>query len=161
MHIACYNFSNDKRKIGKNLTEVIRYDNVRFFKDCSVVNPIIEVTNITDIVDIDNVNYIAIPRLGRKYFVTDTIMNNGSKVTFHCHCDVLESFKNDILSTKQTIGRQENKKNLWIPDSELPIHSDKFTEIHYLDSCGLDNSDLNSDLSGYFLVLSTTGMGGN
>lgn len=160
MHIVCYNFSNDKRKIDKNLTEVIRYENVRFFKDCSIVNPIIEVTNIADIVDIDNINYIAIPRLGRKYFVTDTTISIGGSVIFSCHCDVLESFKEDILSTKQTIGRQENKKNLWIPDESLPIHSDRFTEIHYLDSCGFDNSSDNADKSGYFLILATTGNGG-
>lgn len=63
-----------------------------------------------------NVNYLRIAEFNRYYFITDirSIRNNLWEIT--CHCDVLYTYAQDIVSHKAIIARQENDWNLYLDD---------------------------------------------
>lgn len=68
-------------------------------------------------------NYIDIPSFGRKYFVNNIRSIRTGIVEFQCHVDVLSSFKDQILSNKAIIKKQENKNNLYLDDGSLKVYS--------------------------------------
>ena len=162
MHIVLMSASGGLKKVHREPTEIARYDNVTFLESTSIENPIFVIGGITDIAEFCNINYAYLPRLGRYYFVNDITMENGGRVALKCSIDVLKTFSKDIDSMGKTlITRQANKRDLLLPDSMLPIKAEKVTQVLSLGSIGLDNDTNDADKSGYFLVLSTSGKGGN
>ena len=154
--------SGGLKKVHREPTEIARYDNVTFMESTSIENPIFIIGGITDIVEFCGINYAYLPRLGRYYFVEDVTMETGGRVALKCSVDVLKTFSKDIDSMGKTlITRQANKRDLLLPDSMLPLKAEKVTQVLSLGSIGLDNDTDDADKSGYFLVLSTSGKGGN
>ena len=162
MHIVLMSASGGLKKVHREPTEIARYDNVTFMESTSIENPIFIIGGITDIAEFCNINYAYLPRLGRYYFVNDITMETGGRVALKCSVDVLKTFSKDIDSMSKTmITRQANKRDLLLPDSMLPLKAEKVTQVLSLGSIGLDNDSNDADKSGYFLVLSTSGKGGN
>ena len=162
MHIVLMSASGGLKKVHREPTEIARYDNVTFLESTSIENPIFIIGGVTDIAEFCNINYAYLPRLGRYYFVDDITMETGGRVALKCSIDVLKTFSKDIDSMGKTlISRQANKRDLLLPDSMLPLKAEKVTQVLSLGSIGLDNDTNDSDKSGYFLVLSTSGKGGN
>ena len=152
--------SGGLKEVHREPTEIARYDNVTFLESTSIVNPVFIIGGITDIAEFCNINYAYLPRLGRYYFVDDYPMETGGRVALKCSIDVLKTFSKDIDSMGKTlITRQANKRDLLLPDSMLPLKAEKVTQVLSLGSIGLDNDENDSDKSGYFLVLSTSGKG--
>ena len=116
----------------------------------SVMNPIITV-NLAEYNLVIQSNYIYITKFKRYYYIDDiTIVN--ALIEISMTCDVLESFKKDILNSTQIISRQEKKKNLSIIDNRLPMCSDVAITTHLPDKMG----DTFTTNEGFF-VLGTTG----
>ena len=162
MHIVLMSASGGLKKVHREPTEIARYDNVTFMESTSIENPIFIIGGITDIVEFCGINYAYLPRLGRYYFVEDVTMETGGRVALKCSVDVLKTFSKDIDTMGKTlITRQANKRDLLLPDSMLPLKAEKVTQVLSLGSIGLDNDTDDADKSGYFLVLSTSGKGGN
>lgn len=162
MHIVLMSASGGLKKVHREPTEIARYDNVTFLESTSIENPIFIIGAITDIAEFCGINYAYLPRLGRYYFVEDITMETGGRVALKCSVDVLKTFSKDIDSMGKTlITRQANKRDLLLPDSMLPLKAEKVTQVLSLGSIGLDNDSNDSDKSGYFLVLSTSGKGGS
>ena len=162
MHIVLMSASGGLKKVHREPTEIARYDNVTFLESTSIENPIFIIGGITDIAEFCGINYAYLPRLGRYYFVDDYTMETGGRVALKCSIDVLKTFSKDIDSMGKTlITRQANKRDLLLPDSMLPLKAEKVTQVLSLGSIGLDNDTNDSDKSGYFLVLSTSGKGGS
>ena len=162
MHIVLMSASGGLKKVHREPTEIARYDNVTFMESTSIESPIFIIGGITDISEFCGINYAYLPRLGRYYFVNDVTMETGGRVALKCSIDVLKTFSKDIDSMGKTlITRQANKRDLLLPDSMLPLKAEKVTQVLSLGSIGLDNDSNDSDKSGYFLVLSTSGKGGS
>ena len=162
MHIVLMSASGGLKKVHREPTEIARFDNVTFLESTSIENPIFIIGGITDITEFCGINYAYLPRLGRYYFVDDITMETGGRVALKCSVDILKTFSKDIDSMGKTlITRQANKRDLLLPDSMLPLKAEKVTQVLSLGSIGLDNDDNDSDKSGYFLVLSTSGKGGS
>ena len=162
MHIVLMSASGGLKKVHREPTEIARYDNVTFLESTSIENPVFIIGGVTDIAEFCNINYAYLPRLGRYYFVDDITMETGGRVALKCSIDVLKTFSKDIDSMGKTlITRQANKRDLLLPDSMLPLKAEKVTQVLSLGSIGLDNDTNDEDKSGYFLVLSTSGKGGN
>lgn len=57
-------------------------------------------------------NYCYIPDFGRFYYVTKQLIKTGSLTEIHLQCDVLQSWKTQILSNKAVIERSADSDNV-------------------------------------------------
>ena len=126
MKIILYSMTSDKRKIGKTKARLFELDNVVLKDDTSVVNPTFVFNRKKPqqnelLPNYFNCNYIYSYGTKRYYFVNDIRMLNGSELEFICVEDVLETYRNEILSLTTLIERQENLYSPYILDNELRI----------------------------------------
>lgn len=130
MQVTLYNVTSDKRRTNKPLTNVIGvYSNVNLKQNTSIVNPTFLVSGLTN----NQFNYLYCPYFERYYFVKDPVYCKGQLWEIPCHCDVLMSFRDDILAHDAYILRQEKKffksnqsKNGIFRDANYPIRADCF-----------------------------------
>lgn len=57
----------------------------------------------------------------RYYFVTDVVSRNNNLWDVSCVCDVLATYKTDILASTQFVSYSSYKSSIWLPDTRLPI----------------------------------------
>lgn len=114
MLIVPYTNTSDPLVLGKNLTQhqSIQCDIV---DDTNILKPTLYLNYNANFL---NFNYVQIPLFKRFYFVEQTV-TYGGKIYFHCHVDVLESFKDEILSLNCLVSRQKNGQNFDIADSSI------------------------------------------
>ena len=125
MQINFYKNSSEKNKIGKSLSsELTLNGNLR--DECSITSPsiLVEATSLVDY------NYCYIPEFKRYYFISDitSVRNNLWRVSLKC--DVLESFKKDILNLSCIVDKQQNQSySNNIDDGSYINRADSFVEI--------------------------------
>ena len=125
MEIDFYKNISEKNKIGKKLTNKLSLNgNLR--EESSVINPsiLVEATSLVDY------NYCYIPEFKRYYFISDitSVRNNLWRVSLKC--DVLESFKKDILNLSCIVDKQQNQSySNNIDDGSYINRADSFVEI--------------------------------
>ena len=131
MNIQVYNITDDKRTVNKTLSSAItEYINVRLKDDCDLINPIFELSKLQDSNNhVTKINYLYCPYFNRYYFINNVKYIKGGLIELHCHVDVLQSFKSEILSKSAYVTRQEktNDKKNYFYDSNYPIRSDVTT----------------------------------
>lgn len=57
----------------------------------------------------------------RYYFVTDVVSRNNNLWDVSCVCDVLATYKADILNSTQFVSYSSHKSSIWLPDTRLPM----------------------------------------
>ena len=125
MQIKFYKNSSEKNKIGKSLSSGLTLNgNLR--DECSITSPsiLVEATSLVDY------NYCYIPEFKRYYFISDitSVRNNLWRVSLKC--DVLESFKSDILNSSCIVKKQQNQSySNNIDDGSYINRVDNFIEI--------------------------------
>lgn len=125
MQIEFYKNSSEKNKIGKSLSSKLTLSgNLR--DECSITSPsiLVEATSLVDY------NYCYIPEFKRYYFISDitSVRNNLWRVSLKC--DVLESFKSDILNSSCIVKKQQNQSySNNIDDGSYINRVDNFIEI--------------------------------
>ena len=92
---------NDRRVLEGNLPD-----------DCNILNPTIEINYYNGV---ENTNYAYIPAFDRYYFIEEKTLS-GQTVKLQLRCDVLMSFKSDILASSGTATRS-NMRNDNIRDN--------------------------------------------
>ena len=126
MNITFYKNSSEKEKIGKSLSSGLTLSG-NLHDECSITSPsiLVEATSLVDY------NYCYIPEFKRYYFISDitSVRNNLWRVSLKC--DVLESFKSDILNSSCIINKQSNtgKSNSLFDDGSYVNEVDTFNEI--------------------------------
>lgn len=140
MTIDLYINDSENNRIGKSLS-LVSSMNGTLKEACSVQNPVITI----EAENLSNINYLYIPEFSRYYFVTDATVLQHNLWQISAHVDVLESFKDQILSQKAIISRQENLWNLYQEDEMFRTYSQPV----------LDEIAWNSDFSHwkYFIAL--------
>ena len=126
MKIILYSMTSDKRKIGKRKAILFELDKVVMKENTSVINPTFvfnrKKPQVNEILpNYFSCNYIYSYATKKYYFVNDIRMNNASALEFVCTEDVLETYKNNILSLTTLIERQENVYSPYIVDNELKL----------------------------------------
>ncbi len=108
MIVKAYNTESSVNTINKVIDFVTNID-VKFKDEVNIYNPII-VLRYDDLIDF---NYIYIDKFKRYYFI-ETVEAFPNKI-YHLtlKCDVLMSFKDDILNSYGIITRQTNYNNYY------------------------------------------------
>ena len=125
MQIKFYKNSSEKNKIGKSLSSGLTLSgNLR--DECSITSPSILVES-TSLVDY---NYCYIPKFKRYYFISDIVSVRNNLWRVSLKCDVLESFKSDILNSSCIVKKQQNQSySNNIDDGSYINRVDNFIEI--------------------------------
>ncbi len=141
MDIKIYNNTSEKVKVGKTLTNV-RDISGELKEACDIINPVIIISGE----NLSSYNYLYIPIFNRYYFITDIKVIRNNLWEISCHCDVLETYKNEIKNQKAIVARQENKYNLYLNDPEWKVYTNKQVLTREFPSGFLDSGN-------YFLTV--------
>lgn len=145
----CQNRS-ENNIINKSITEVDTAS-CTIKGPLSVENPVLILDYDSDLQDI---NYIRIAEFERSYYITDIVNLTGHRYQITCKTDVLESFKDTILSLQCIIDKQENfaeNTNLFLDDGSFVCENKEFNSVINFPSGFNDNGE-------YILI--TAGGGG-
>ena len=108
MTIKFYDVTDDRRRVKKTLIDSGTGANLKasltgnIKDDCSITDPIIEVSYSSDIL---TANYMYIPAFNRYYFINN-ITASTQRLIISAHVDVLMSYLNDIKKLRCVIERQ-------------------------------------------------------
>lgn len=124
--IALYQNIAENNRVDKTdyLTEVGTLSGA-FRKECSLLSPSIEYQSE----DVPTFNYVFIPAFNRYYFVTSLTTVNKNLWRMELKCDVLMTYKEQVLLLQGVIGRQENDYNLLLVDNEIPTQNNPIVEV--------------------------------
>lgn len=154
--LTLYQCGDDDRIVKKNLENGHNFSKITLKEDCTIVHPIFILGAVAGSDEAQDTvgwwrqfNYCYCPNFDRYYYIDRVEFTHSRLVRLECTCDVLMSFKDDILKTTQLVTRQEYKQQRYIPDSSLPIHAAVKTQI-----TTFGNAVGGSD---YTLVLETVG----
>lgn len=112
MNITFYKTKSETNRINKTLSDALTIaGNIK--DNTNIVSPTIKVQYNANLL---TYNYCYIPVFNRYYFVT-SVEIDGDILVIALSCDVLMSFKNDILSSKVRVIRSSSSKIKYLPDS--------------------------------------------
>ena len=100
MILKLYNTPDSNNTIGKTLIDEETFD-ITFKDTFDIVNPIVRLKSDTPILK----NYAYIPEFDRYYFITSIQIQPNKIYELFLECDVLETYKEDILASKGLVTR--------------------------------------------------------
>lgn len=106
MLMKMYNTKSSNNVINKVLENEHEFD-IKFKDKTDIVNPVVILHSATLILS----NYAYIPDFNRYYFVDKIELFPNSVYNITLRCDVLESFKDDILASSGFINQQSQNVN--------------------------------------------------
>lgn len=99
MEIRLYNNTSEQNAINKNITnETVLTGSLR--NDSNIKNPVILINSTSIITQ----NYAYIPEFHRYYYINEITSIRSGILSISLLCDVLMSFKDDILSCNAVIN---------------------------------------------------------
>lgn len=106
MLMKMYDTKSSNNVINKVLENEHEFD-IKFKDKTDIVNPVVILHSATLILS----NYAYIPDFNRYYFVDKIELFPNSVYNITLRCDVLESFKDDILASSGFINQQSQNVN--------------------------------------------------
>ena len=100
MIIKLFNTTDSNNTIGKTLTDEQTFD-ITFKDTFDIINPIVVLKSDVPILK----NYAYIPEFGRYYFITSIHIQPNKIHKLFLECDMLETYKDDILASKGLVTR--------------------------------------------------------
>lgn len=94
-------------------------------EECSIITPSIVYQSST----VPTFNYVYIPIFNRYYFVTSLSSVGKNLWRMELNCDVLMTYKQQIILLQGVIGRQERDFNPLLVDNELPTQNNPIVEV--------------------------------
>lgn len=125
IEVKYYTTQNDERVINKTIENEKSFDCV--LKDnTSITKPIIQIATSENL---NTYNYCYIPDFHRYYFIDDIMILKNGLYQITARCDVLMTYKPDILDSTALINRQENIGQDFLVDEMKPVYNYKQTTI--------------------------------
>lgn len=121
MELILYKTTDDDNVINKDL-EFFKSININLKDNVNVTNPDLKLHLNVD--DVKNFNYAEIDLLNRKYFVRDIQNLNNDVWLVRLECDVLETYKDDILNSKASVTRNIAKGDYQEISQEFEVKRD-------------------------------------
>ena len=103
MELNLYKCSDGDNVINKTLTEKLTI-NITLKRDVNITAPQIILMNDNGAF-FNKYNYAEIPELGRFYFIDSVTSLNNKMESLALRCDVLETYKADVLASKARFMR--------------------------------------------------------
>lgn len=114
MVVQLLSTASENNTIGKKYSSVATIS-ATLKDNSSIIHPVL-IFNFSG--NIYNVNYMYIPEWKRYYFIRDIVLLTGGRYQIIAECDVLESFKVDILKMSVVLdGTEKTGLNKYIPDN--------------------------------------------
>lgn len=104
MELNLYKCSDGDNVINKTLTEKLTI-NITLKRDVNITAPQIILMNDNGAF-FNQYNYAEIPELGRFYFIDSVTSLNNKMESLNLRCDVLETYKADVLASKARFMRK-------------------------------------------------------
>lgn len=101
MKIIFYKTNSPDNSMTKVLTDGLEID-IFLTSQTNIITPTIP---ISDFPDIREYNYCHIPELKRYYFIDSVESVNAKIFALSCTCDVLNTYKNDVLNSYARYNR--------------------------------------------------------
>jgi hypothetical protein len=122
MNLKLYKINDDENVINKNIpADYLTFD-ITLRNDFDINNPILLLSNpLTD--SVEDYNYCFLTDLNRYYFVDNIGLVNKSIIKLNCTCDVLETYKADILASKAQFMRNIEVGDYF--DAQIPASINK------------------------------------
>lgn len=137
MNVIIQKNLSEKNKVTKTIQNIVQLEGT-LRKETDIINPVIQIQgNITQVI---NANYLTIPEFGREYFITDIKSVNAQLYEISAHCDVLASFRSEILANSGIIQKNEKLYNAYINDGFYTVEQGMQTFIKPF-SGSLDNDN--------------------
>lgn len=127
MTLTLYTNESADNVVTKTLSTALATLTGTLRKDCSIMDPVIEVEAINNSVAA-SCNYAKIDEFGRYYFVRN-IEFTGKLFRIHMHVDVLSSFQTQLKTLDAVIARQENRYNLYLQDGLFRTYQNPYISI--------------------------------
>lgn len=126
MDIYFYNNNSEKNVINKNIVnESVYTGSLR--ESIDIKNPTIRITSNENI---HSYNYCYIPSFNRYYYITNISIYRTGVYEISLKCDVLMSFKNDILESYAIISQTTDTKITRYMQSDIyKVLTKNFTDI--------------------------------
>lgn len=118
--IECYYNKAEPNRLDK--TDYLQlYSNITgtLREECDLVNPTITL----ELNYVPQFNYVYIPIFNRYYFVNNFRNIRNKLWEMQLHCDVLMTYKTEILACGGIVGRTGNAYSPYIRDEEIPVES--------------------------------------
>lgn len=135
--VDLYKNASPVEKIGKNLTDQQSITDVLLKRDTSILRPVLLVNDARGVTDF---NYMYISEFDRYYFIDDIRSTHNNIWEISAHVDVLETYKDQILSNTAVIRRQTNKFNTYLNDPEWKVYADENVVAYKFTQTGLDKT---------------------
>lgn len=103
MKLYLYSVNDGDNVINKSLGNPIEI-NIMLKSDTDIINPVILLETVSG-VDFLGFNYCYIPELERYYFISSIRNINNRLWQLSCECDVLMTYKQDIISSNARLWR--------------------------------------------------------
>lgn len=103
MELNLYVVNDSDNVINKELTNKVTI-NISLKRDVDISSPSLILLDGEGI-DYSDFNYAEIPELGRFYFVNNVQRLNHKMIQVDLVCDVLETYKSDVLASKARFNR--------------------------------------------------------
>lgn len=144
MQLYLYKTMDSNRVLNKTLTNATLL-NINLKRDTDIIRPTIQLMKVAG-VDFKQFNYVHIPDLNRFYFINNIESVNNSVDKLYLECDVLETYKSDILSSEMTYTATARTGDNIITDANTGVNI---------------NTKINSNIAlddGESIVLTTVGV---
>lgn len=133
--------NNAINKVLKNKT----IKSIKWKDDFSIINTVVTLNGTISMYDF---NYCYIPSINRYYFINNIIQFPNKIYKLYLECDVLESFKYDILQSQCFIS-QQSKINPFYDDNSYKNEMKKEVKAYYSNTeILLENTQLLVTLGG-------------
>lgn len=144
MDIILYKTKSPNNAINK----VLKYKTIKSIKwkdDFSIINPVVTLNGTISMYDF---NYCYLPSIKRYYFINNIIQFPNKIYKLYLECDVLESFKHDILESQCFIS-QQLENNPFYDDNSYKNEMKKEVNTYYSNTeILLENTQLLVTLGG-------------
>ena len=132
MNITLFKTKSGNNVINKKLTSEKNLGNNCILADnTSVTSPTVIVGGITSLDSISDYNYAHMPQCQRYYYINDIIALSGGRVKLLLTVDVLKTYANDILASKQLITAEKDIGKMYLTDAQWTTDARTYNRAIY------------------------------
>lgn len=127
LQLMLYQTGASNIRIDKDCHHLHTYSTLTLKEPCSIQEPIIKLS--ASDTNMKKGNYAYIPKFDRFYYITDVTSLPGGLWEIHLKCDVLMSFREEIIDNNVVFNHSEWAYNLYLNDGSLQIDSRPRTKL--------------------------------